>query len=157
MSLEPNLAFIPEREKNPFLKDVEKTLKGNLYFGEHGFDLLRENKTIAPYAGVMKYKKGPKCTHLNGQYILVDIPGAAGNVFQEGVLPHDLKRLPVGLIVPVILGTNQTVYPFTAQKIGLCWNTDITNPAIWNTTHFSISTVRLSGYTGFARLIVVVF
>lgn len=161
MSAKPTLVSVPEKDKNPFLRDVEKTLNSGVSFGTYGFNLLTDNDLIGD-STVISYKKGSRCKNMDGQYILLEIPNDVPQNFFSGIISHDLKRTPAGILVVTMTPINKTTYPFTvgtSNNPGGTWNlnTDPTDPINWNEDTFRVYGTRVSGFICVCRFIVVVF
>lgn len=156
MPAKPNLVSIPEKDKNPFLRDVERTLDGGVQFGDHGFDLIRETQVIGN-TSVIRYKVGPRCRNMDGQYLLLDVPNSAVGTFVPGTIPHDLKRVPVGVKVIAMTGVNKTTFPFTQSNTVYALNAQLTDTINWNDKTIQLSAAKVLGANDDCRIIVVVF
>jgi len=156
MPAKPTLVSIPEKEKNPFLRDVERTLNGGVQFGEHGFDLIRETQIIGLSSSI-RYKKGPRCRNLDGQYLLLDIADGVIGTFKNGTIPHDLKRIHVGVKVIAMTGVNKTAFPYTLSNVVYALNAQLTDPLTWNDKTIQLSAAKVIASADDCRMIVVIF
>ena len=156
MSLKPNLVTIPENERSAFARDVEKALDGNLLYGEHGFNFIKDVNFNTDATNVIRYKKGPMCKNLNAQFIMVEIPDAAVGTYQTGNISHDLKRVPVGIEVIAMSGVKQNAgFPYSLTNNYVVLNTKTTDPNSWNDKTIQITVAKLNGTTDPTRLILV--
>lgn len=157
MSLKPNLAMIPEKDRNPFTRDVERTINGGVTIGDHGFNFTTETTLNSDDSTVIRYKKGPRCRNLNGQYILLDVPDAAIGTFLQADVQHDLKRIPQGIKVVGMSGVNKAAYPYTTSNAYCAVNTKHDDPKFWNKSTFRITIAKVVGAANPTRIILVVF
>lgn len=152
-------------KNNAFNRDVEQVLDSGIQYGYHNFNPLRDQDMVpgysrgTPLGNTINYKSGPRCTHMDGQFIMIECPASAANVYSFGTIPHILERIPVGAVIIALTPVNKTVYPHTITPDG-AWTIDFVpgDPDSWNEDVFRVKSNRYSGGSnGLARAVVVVF